>query len=93
MALMTIRSTYALDPETVHTLERLAKQWSVSKSEALRRAIHAAGGRQQGTARALRALNMLQQSVNLSASQARQWVSETRTARRAASSRRAPRQR
>ena len=38
----TIRSTYALDVETVQMLDRLARQWAVSKSEALRRAIRAA---------------------------------------------------
>ena len=39
MAKMTIRSTFALDRETVENLERLAKKWGVSKSEALRRMI------------------------------------------------------
>ena len=36
MAKMTIRSTFALDPETVAALERLADKWEVSKSAALR---------------------------------------------------------
>jgi hypothetical protein len=48
MATMTVRATYALDPETVGTLERLARRWGVSKSAALRRAIQAAGGRRGG---------------------------------------------
>ncbi len=90
MASMTIRSTYALDPETVQTLERLARRWNVSKSEALRRAIRAAGGRQREPGSALRALDMLQHSLKLSSAQSRKWVSEVRRSRRAAFSRRLP---
>ena len=37
MASTTIKGTYALDVETVRALERLAQEWDVSKSEALRR--------------------------------------------------------
>ena len=44
MAITTIRSTYALDVETMQVLERIAHRWKVSKSEALRRAIRAAEG-------------------------------------------------
>jgi len=42
MATMTIRTTVAFDPATAARLERLAKRWGVSKSEALRRALEAA---------------------------------------------------
>jgi predicted transcriptional regulator len=42
IASVTIRSAYALDRETVSRLDNLARQWNVSKSEALRRAIRAA---------------------------------------------------
>jgi len=44
MARMTIRSTYALDVETVRALERMARRLGISKSEALRRAIQGAAG-------------------------------------------------
>jgi Ribbon-helix-helix protein, copG family len=39
MAIMTVRTTVAFDPATAARLERLAKRWGVSKSEALRRAL------------------------------------------------------
>lgn len=93
MATMTVRATYALDPETVRTLERLARQWSVSKSEALRRAIQAAGGRRSGADEALRALDALQESAKLSGAQADRWASEARAARRSAAGRRTDRPR
>ena len=88
MAIMTIRNTYALDVETVQTLERLASRWKVSKSEALRRAIKAAAQEHSRPAVALRALNMLQQSLKISAPQAHRWVAGIRAERSAASARR-----
>ena len=91
MATMTVRATYALDPETVGTLERLARQWSVSKSEALRRAIQAAGGRRGGADEALRALDSLQKSARLSGGEADRWASKARAERRSASGMRRPR--
>jgi hypothetical protein len=39
MATMTIRTTVAFDLPTAARLERLAKRWGTSKSEALRRAL------------------------------------------------------
>lgn len=39
---MTIRTTVAFDPATAARLERLAKRWGVSKSEAMRRALEQA---------------------------------------------------
>jgi hypothetical protein len=42
MATMTVRTTVAFDPASVARLERLAKRWGVSKSEALRRALERA---------------------------------------------------
>jgi hypothetical protein len=42
MAAMTIRTTVAFDPATAARLERLAKRWGVSKSEAMRRALEQA---------------------------------------------------
>ena len=42
MATMTIRTTVAFDPATAARLERLAKRWGVSKSEAMRRSLEAA---------------------------------------------------
>lgn len=42
MASMTIRSTYAFDPETVEAIRTLAKRWKVSQAEALRRSVRIA---------------------------------------------------
>lgn len=72
MASVTIRSTYALDAETVERLERLARQWSVSKSEALRRAIRSAD-RQPATEARLEALDALQTSMGLTDRRAEEW--------------------
>lgn len=89
MAIMTIKSTYALDADSVRTLEGLARRWRVSKSEALRRAIRAAAGQapRQAT-EALRALDRLQRSLHLTPARARAWSRRGRDERRAASVRR-----
>ena len=88
MAITTIRSTYALDVETVRTLERLAQRWQVSKSEALRRAIRAAAGEPPATARkALNALDGLQRSLSLTPAKSRAWTRQAGAERRAWSTR------
>lgn len=85
---MTIRSTYALDPQTVRTLEQIARRWGVSKSEALRRAIRGAAGKTTGEQPdALEALSQLQQSLGLSRAAGRLWQQQARSARRAYSAR------
>jgi predicted transcriptional regulator len=82
MAEMTIRSTYALDAETVRRLESLARRWEVSKSEALRRAIHAAdAGLPQRSQ--LDALDALQSSLGLSSRRAAAWADDARGQRAA----------
>jgi hypothetical protein len=87
MASTTIRSTYSLDEETVRRLEVLARQWQVSKSEVLRRAIRAAAS-QPAAADRLGALDALQASVRLSDSRARSWMRNARRHRRDASAKR-----
>jgi hypothetical protein len=88
MATQTIRSTYVMDVETMRALERIARRWKVSKSEALRRAIRAAVDQPLAEPRdALRALDELQRSLNLSPARARTWARMARTERRAASTR------
>ena len=42
MTIHRIKGTYSLDAGTVRELDRLARRWKTSKSEALRRAIRAA---------------------------------------------------
>lgn len=85
---MTVKSTYALDVETVRTLEEVARRWKVSKSEALRRAIRAAAqeGRREAPD-AVAALETLQQSLKLTSARARAWARRVRAERRASSAR------
>ena len=80
-----IKSTYVLDVETAESLDRLAKGWNVSKSEALRRMIRSAA-----TASApdrLGVFRQLQRAVALGRAETEAWVGEQRAERRAAGGR------
>jgi hypothetical protein len=89
MAIPKIKATYALDAETVRTLERMARRWKVSKSEALRRAIRAAAAGEAPEAEdALAALDRMQRLLALTPAGARRWRSAVRAERRAGSARR-----
>ncbi len=46
MANMSIRSTYALDPQTAQNIKRLARSWGVSQAEVIRRAVRLAAERE-----------------------------------------------
>ena len=89
MAIPMIKATYTLDPDTVRTLEAMARRLGVSKSEALRRAIHVADragdlGRND-LDRAdprLAALDRLQKRLALTPAQADAWVRQARQLRR-----------
>jgi hypothetical protein len=86
MATPTIKSTYVMDVGTVRALERIARRWNVSKSEALRRAIHASAEQESPEAgNALQALDELQRSLKLTAARAKAWARAARSERRAAS--------
>lgn len=86
MAVPTIKTTYALDVDTVRTLERMAQCWNVSKSEALRHAIRSAANEEApGNDDALDALDRLQKSLKLTPAGARAWTMRVRTERRASS--------
>ena len=74
--------TYALDEETVRRLDDLARQWNVSKSEALRRAIRAADAMAAAPDDRLEALDELQASMRLTRTRAQTWVRELREERR-----------
>jgi hypothetical protein len=88
MASTTIKSTYSLDVETVRKLEVMARRWKVSKSEALRRAIHAAAkGKMPPTGEALAALDKLQASVSLTPEASAAWERASRDERRASAKR------
>jgi len=85
MAKITVRSTYALDPETVASLDRLARRWRVSKSEALRRIVNTASVIEEvdATSDALAALGELQELLGLDEQQAEAWIREIRAEREA----------
>ena len=88
MAIPTIKSTYVMDVDTVRALERIARRWNVSKSEALRRAIRASAEQQPPEATdALHALDQLQRSLKLTPARAREWARVARVERRAAAAR------
>lgn len=79
MATPTIKSTYSLDPQTVHDLERLARRFGTSKSEILRRAVHALARQEtQPQGQGLQALEELQKSVGLTTERAEDWAADVR---------------
>ncbi|GJG85855.1 hypothetical protein tb265_10360 [Gemmatimonadetes bacterium T265] len=83
MAVPKIKGTYSLDPSTVGELEQVAKRWGVSKSEAIRRAIHAAaeGVRSAHVTTRLDLFDQLQQSLGLDQAAADAWVADVRAER------------
>lgn len=87
MASTSIKSTYALDVETVRTLEQMARSMKVSKSEALRRAIRAAARDLRPEDSAVGALDALQRRLRLTPAKARGWTKAAERERRAASAR------
>jgi hypothetical protein len=88
MAIPRIKSTYSLDVDTVRTLEKIARRWNVSKSEALRRAVHAAARvAPTGVPKSIQALDKLQGSLGLNAGSARRWEERVRAERRASARR------
>ena len=69
-----MKSTYSLDIETVETVEKLAADWNVSKTEVIRRAVRQAAEQQsartpESRLESLRALqsHVKAQRTNLSA--------------------------
>jgi hypothetical protein len=87
MATTTVKTTYALDLETVGALDALARRWNVSKSEAMRRAIRAAAASHAVNTppEPLQALDELQKVLALAPATAARWSSEVRSERRAGS--------
>jgi len=83
MAKNTVRSTFALDPETVAALDRLAAKWGMSKSATLRRIIEAAVRVEEvdAAADAVAALEELQNRLALTPEKTEAWLRETRALR------------
>jgi hypothetical protein len=90
MATTTVKTTYALDLETVGALDALARRWNVSKSEAMRRAIRASAAVHAVNVppEPLQALDELQKVLALAPAAAARWSSQVRAERRAGSRRR-----
>ena len=88
MAIPKIKATYSLDPATVRLLERLARQWDVSKSEALRRMIRASAAQESLGAQDDDVVDRWQASLGLSEAAAAGWARHARAERRASSKRR-----
>lgn len=86
MAKITVRSTFALDPETVNALDLLARRWAVSKSEVLRRVIGIASAVEEvdASSDALAALDELQALLGLDEKAAEAWARAVRLERAAA---------
>ena len=80
-----------LDVETAARLDRLAEEWQVSKSEALRRLIKSAG--MVAAPDRVTMFRQLQQAMKLTASKAETWAAAVRAERRATDGRRATRRR
>ena len=88
MATHTVKTTYALDVETVRTLEDLARRWNVSKSEALRRAIRISSAQAPpGDLTPVQALDRVQRSLALTPRAAGGWAAAARAERKARSRR------
>ncbi|HEX5137365.1 MAG TPA: ribbon-helix-helix protein, CopG family [Planctomycetota bacterium] len=85
MAIPKVKGTYSMDAETVRMLEGLARRWNVSKSEALRRAIHGAADAEPAARGPLAALEAAQRAMGLSPKHAARWQKRARTERRASS--------
>lgn len=92
MARSSVKATYALDVASVKALETIAKRWSVSKSEALRRAINAAAAADRPTPQQrIAILEGLQAELGLAPEAARGWERDVRRERRAWTPRRTKR--
>jgi Ribbon-helix-helix protein, copG family len=84
MATTTVKTTYALDLETVGALDALARRWNVSKSEAMRRAIRASASVHEVDVppEPMQALDELQKVLALAPAAAARWSSQVRAERR-----------
>jgi Arc/MetJ-type ribon-helix-helix transcriptional regulator len=76
-----VKATYSLDVLTVKVLERVARRWGVSKSEALRRAIRASEAIAAEPETPLSALDELQAAAGLSPAAAAAWNRDARAER------------
>ena len=87
MAIPKIKATYSLDEDTVEMLERLARRWNTSKSDALRRVIRQSAASAAETPEdqppALLAFQRAQRAAGLTESSANAWTHEVSASRHA----------
>jgi hypothetical protein len=81
MAIPKVKATYSLDADTMRVIERAAKRWGISKSEALRRAIRGLD-RTAGKSEPESALDELQAAAALTTTAATRWAKDARAERR-----------
>jgi len=67
------KATYSLDPDTLEKLNRLSHRWQVSKTEALRRAVHRAAEIAPSPEERIDALHSLQRWAKEKKVNLKQW--------------------
>jgi hypothetical protein len=83
MAVMTHRTTFALDAETIRRLKRLAARWRVSQAEAVRRAVAEAEARPEpASADPVAMLRQMQESDPVDAEKAERYLAQVYKDRR-----------
>ncbi|MFZ4616765.1 MAG: hypothetical protein ACOYM2_11305 [Rectinemataceae bacterium] len=82
MAVMTYRSTFALDEATIDRLRRLAVAWSISQAEVVRRSVERAEKDYLASqAGSLTRLHSYHQAGGLDSGKARAWLEEVAESR------------
>jgi predicted transcriptional regulator len=78
------KATYSLDSETLQKLDRLSDRWQVSKTEALRRALHQAAAREAtlSVAEKVALLHKLQKQFAADEIDFERWKRDTKRGRR-----------
>jgi hypothetical protein len=78
------KATYSLDSETLEKLNRLSHRWQVSKTEALRRALHQAAAREAtlSATEKIALLQKLQKQFAADGVDFERWKRDTKRGRR-----------
>lgn len=91
MPRMSIRATYALDPETDRRIRNLAKAWRVSQAEVIRRSVRAAADDAEQKPSPADVVTWYRtHALPRSDAEARRWIRETRAWRHEDDERRGP---
>lgn len=90
MAQMSVRSSYALDPQTSLRIKRLAKAWGVSQAEVIRRSVQQADQATQVMTPADVVARYVQGPLPRNKTQTRRLIQSLRALRRQDDDRRVP---